>query len=102
MSVAGLSSNSSRCVVDSPPTLFSLCVLPSFPSATPPTTTGSRLFAVRLLVALALEHRTNVPCLSQAEDQPGFTDVLLDLVESEQNANLQLSSMFTHPGLCPA
>ncbi|KAJ4298449.1 Nonsense-mediated mRNA decay protein 5 [Collariella sp. IMI 366227] len=31
--------------------------------------------------------------LKQAEGQPGFTDVLLDLVQSEQNANLQLPTV---------
>jgi len=31
--------------------------------------------------------------LKQAEGQPGFTDVLLDLVQSEQNASLQLPTV---------
>ncbi|KAK0725706.1 armadillo-type protein [Lasiosphaeris hirsuta] len=31
--------------------------------------------------------------LKQAEEQPGFTDVLLDLVQSEQNVNLQLPTV---------
>lgn len=38
---------------------------------------------------------------SQAEEQPTFTDVLLDLVQSEQNVNLQLSSMRAHRGVLP-
>ncbi|KAK4102767.1 ARM repeat-containing protein [Parathielavia hyrcaniae] len=54
--------------------------------------------AIRSCIAASLEadadlRRRAELQLKQAEGQPGFTDVLLDLVQSEQTANLQLPTV---------
>ncbi|KAK4194229.1 armadillo-type protein [Triangularia verruculosa] len=52
--------------------------------------TAIRSFIVATLDADADVRRQAELQLKQAEDQPNFTDILLDLVSSEQNVNLQL------------
>ncbi|KAL2256227.1 hypothetical protein VTK26DRAFT_1966 [Humicola hyalothermophila] len=54
--------------------------------------------AIRSCIAATLDADADVRRraelqLKQAEGQPGFTDCLLDLVQSEQNANLQLPTV---------
>ncbi|KAK0612295.1 armadillo-type protein [Bombardia bombarda] len=54
--------------------------------------------AIRSCIVATLDSDANVRRraelqLKHAEDQPGFTDILLDLIQSEQNASLQLPAV---------